>query len=122
MDTRAKVNSPVCLLVRCVANKTDDQWQAFSLEFGLAAQADTFSVARRKLEAMVHSYLYDALVGEDRECAHELLSRRAPWWVFARYYQARVLHALKGRARDRSRVKSFFEPWGFPPQLLRSQH
>lgn len=117
-----RVKSPVCLLVRCVANKSGEQWQAFSLEFGLAAQADTFPVARRKLEAMVQSYLYDALVGEDREHAHELLSRRAPWWVFARYYQSRILGALKSRSLDRSRTKSFFEPWGYPPQLLRPQH
>lgn len=115
----AKLKSPTCLLVRCVANKTGGQWQAFSLEFGLAAQADTFAVVRRKLEAMLESYLYDALAGEDREHAAELLSRRAPWWVFARWYEARIRGALKHRSRD---VMAFLEPWSVAPQLLRHQH
>lgn len=119
LDMRAKVKSPVCFLVRCVANKDGDQWQAFSLEFGLAAQADTFPLARRKLDGMIQSYLYDALVGEDREHARELLSRRAPWWVFARYYGSRLRKALKRRSHN---VKSFLEPWGYAPQLLRHPH
>lgn len=114
-----KLKSPTCLLVRCVAYKTGDQWQVFSLEFGLAAQADTFAVARRKIEAMIQSYLYDALAGEDREHAGELLSRRAPWWAFARWYEARIRGALKHRSRN---VMSFFEPWGYAPQLLRHPH
>lgn len=115
----AKLKSPTCLLVRCVANKSGDQWQVFSLEFGLAVQADSFAVARRKMEAMLDSYLYDALAGEDREHAEELLSRRAPWWVFARWYEARVREALRQRSRN---VRSFFEPWNVAPQLLRHQH
>jgi hypothetical protein len=115
----AKVKSPVCFLVRCVANKSGDQWQAFSLEFGLAAQADTFALARRKLEGMIHSYLYDALVGEDREHAEELLSRRAPWWVFVRWYESRIRGAMRHRSRN---VLAFREPWGFAPQLLRHPH
>ena len=119
MDTPAKVKSPVCFLVRCVANKSADQWQVFSLEFGLAAQADTFGTARRKMESMIQSYLHDVLVGEDREHARELLARRAPWWVFAWYYQARVRETLRHRSRN---VKSFLEPWGYAPQLLRHQH
>ena len=114
-----KLKSPACLLVRCVANKDHNQWQVFSLEFGLAAQADTFAIARRKMEAMIQSYLNDALVGEDRAHAGELLSRRAPWWVFARWYEARIREALRHRSHN---VRAFFEPWGYAPQLLRHQH
>lgn len=116
----AKLKSPTCFLVRCVANRVGDQWQAFSLEFGLAAQADTFPLARRKLDEMIRSYLYDALAGEDREHAEELLSRRAPWWAFARYYESRLRKALKDRRSPN--VKFFNESWGYPPQLLRAQH
>lgn len=113
-----KMKSPKSLLVRCVANKNGDQWQAFSLEFGLAVQADSFPEARRKLDSMIQSYLYDALVGEDRQHASALLCRRAPWWVFARYYYSRAFTVL--RRRRSTRVKPFWEPLSFTPQSLRT--
>jgi hypothetical protein len=66
-----------------------DQWQAFSLEFGLAAQGASAQEAKRKLESMIEWYVRDALVGEDREHAYELLVRRkARWPIFLRYYLA----------------------------------
>lgn len=78
--------SPVKLLVRCLIEEQRGQWQAFTLEFGLAAQADTENEAKAKLEAMIVSYLEDALVGEDRAHAQDLLNRKATWQVFAKYY------------------------------------
>lgn len=74
------------LLVRCYIEHKNDQWQAFSLEFGLAAQGETEQDVRRKLESMIESYLEDALIGEDRAHADELLNRRATWLVYAKYY------------------------------------
>jgi hypothetical protein len=80
------------LVIRCLLEGDGDQWQAFSLEFGLAAQAESKQGARRKLESMIESYVRDALVGEDREHAYELLVRRkARWQIFARYYLASVM-------------------------------
>jgi hypothetical protein len=77
------------LVIRCLLEGGGDQWQAFSLEFGLAAQAESAQEVRRKLESMIESYVRDALVGEDREHAYELLVRRkARWQIFARYYLA----------------------------------
>jgi len=76
------------LTVRCIVEPKNGQWQAFSLEFGLAAQADSMEDAKRRLDLMIRSYVYDALVGEDREHAHELLLRRATWRVYFRYYMA----------------------------------
>jgi hypothetical protein len=74
------------LTVRCIVEPKNGQWQAFSLEFGLAAQADSREDAKRRLDLMIRSYVHDALVGEDREHAHELLTRRATWSVYFRYY------------------------------------
>jgi hypothetical protein len=91
-------------VVRVLAEHKNDQWQAFSLELGLAAQADTLPEVKYKLESMIRSYLDDALVGEDREHAYDLLFRRATWQVFAKYHWASVishLGTLFGRSKDR---------------------
>ena len=105
--------SPLRLVVRCYAEQLPDgQWQAFSLEFGLAAQAESFPAAQGKLDGMIQSYLHDALVGEDRQYARQLLARRSPWWVYARYYCGRAL-SMFTRLRDR---RFFDEPMGLEPK------
>jgi hypothetical protein len=100
--------SPVKLTVRCVALRKGDQWQAFSLEFGLAAQSDSLV----DLHLMIQDYWDDALVGEDRQHAVELLSRRAPWWVYVYYYLARI-ERLRGSMAVK---KTFSDSWD--PQRL----
>ena len=77
---------PRQLLLRCMAQQRDNQWQAFCLDFDLAAQADTLDEAKRKLELQVEEYVYDALAGEDRQYADQLLTRRAPLSLWAQYY------------------------------------
>lgn len=79
-------NVQVPLIIRCLAEKKGDQWQAFSLEFGLAAQADTEAAVKKKLQYMIFSYLYDALVGEDKDHFATLLTRRATASVYLKYY------------------------------------
>lgn len=88
--------SPTRLVVRCLLQHKGDQWQAFTLEFGLAAQADSDREAREKLERMLVSYLRDALTGEDREHAYELLSRKATWQVFLKYHLVWILSHIAG--------------------------
>lgn len=84
--------TPCHLVIRCLMEQiAADQWQAFSLEFGLAVQAESERDAKLKLERMIDNYLRDALLGEDREHAYELLTRRATWGVYAKYYVAATL-------------------------------
>ncbi len=70
------------LLVHCYAERKDGQWQAFCLDFDLAAQADTFEEVRAKLDAMLDDYVAEATrpSGLPRQPAalrrHTLLSRR----------------------------------------------
>jgi predicted RNase H-like HicB family nuclease len=85
--------SPFRFVIRCLIEDTGDQWQAFSLELGLAAQAETEAEVRQKLESMIHSYLEDAICGEDREHAYELLSRKATWSVYLKYHL--ISHAYR---------------------------
>jgi hypothetical protein len=79
------------LFLRCYAERVGNQWQAFCLDISLAAQGDTFAEVKDKLDVMIAQYVYDALVGEDREYAHQLLTRRAPLRDWLKYYWYRVL-------------------------------
>lgn len=81
------------MLLRCYAEQKQGCWQAFCLDFDLAAQADSFEEARDKLHQMIAEYVYDALAGEDRAYAESLLSRRAPLRLWAKYYAYRLLLA-----------------------------
>jgi hypothetical protein len=91
-------------VIRILAEHKDDQWQAFSLELGLAAQADTLAEVKHKLESMIRDYLLDALEGEDREHAYDLLSRKATWQVYVKYHFGSVISHLgriAGKSKDR---------------------
>jgi len=69
---------------------------AFCLDFDLAAQADTLPEVKSLLEAQIKEYVFDALAGDDKGYADQLLTRRAPWFLWAQYYLAgfkeKVLH------------------------------
>lgn len=92
---------PTDLLLRCLAFKEDGQWVVMCLNFDLAAQADTLDKAKSSLEVMIAEYVYDALVGEDREYAAQLLKRRAPARYWVEYYSLRlwqhIRHIMKRR-------------------------
>jgi predicted RNase H-like HicB family nuclease len=107
--------SPIQLAVRCFAELKDGQWQAFSLEFGLAAQGESFADVRRSLESMIVSYVKDAL-DEDREHAMTLLKRKAMWQVYAKYYFHVVIGALKERLGGQGKLKFFLEPLSLEPR------
>jgi predicted RNase H-like HicB family nuclease len=107
--------TPAQLVIRCLAERHDGYWQAFSLEFGLAVQADTLTEARRRLESMIESYVFDALVGVDRQHASELLSRKASWSLYAKYYLAAALsHAGQFIGASKDRIL-FSEPLRLQP-------
>lgn len=82
------------LILHCLGRKENDQWVVMSLEFSLAAQADTLDQAKRLLESQVFEYLKDALVGQDREHAAELLTRRAPLKYWAMYWLASCIRNI----------------------------
>ena len=73
------------LLIRCLAQRNKNQWEAFCIDFCLAAQADTLEEAKQKLEAQIFDYLESALCGEDRQHANQLLNRKAPLSIRVKY-------------------------------------
>jgi len=80
------------IFIRCLMERKGTQWQAFSLEFGLAAQGDSYNEVYQKLELMAAWYVHDSLFDQDKEHAYKLMRRRARWQIFARYYIARMFH------------------------------
>jgi len=69
-----------------IEQKHNGYWSARCLDFTLYAVGDTQLEARAKLNAEISEFLFDALEGEDRAFAANLLLRRAPWQEWATYY------------------------------------
>lgn len=82
---------PTQLILRCYGEQKGEIWQAFCIDLNLAVQGKTFGEVRTKLHQQIASYLYDALEGEDREFADQLLSRKAPIGFWVKYYYYKVL-------------------------------
>ena len=82
---------PKELFLRCMADRSGNQYQAFCLDLDLAVQADSMAEAKLKLEAQISEYVYDALAGEDQAHAEQLLTRRAPPALWVRYYWYKIL-------------------------------
>lgn len=97
MNTR-----PRCLILRGFAEQKEGQWQAFCLDLCLAAQDDTLEGAHQKLIDMICEYVYDATVGEDKEHAAQLLTRKAPFEQWLKYYRYLFLSKI-GAFKDHTR-------------------
>jgi hypothetical protein len=100
------------LVIRCLAERKGDQWQAFSLEFGLAAQGDSLPEVKSKLVYMIQTYVTDALIGEDRAHAFELMNRKATWPIYLKYYWTKALSKVTSLV-DR---KLYREPLALEPR------
>ncbi len=111
-DRPSTVVSPLRLIVRCFAERKGDQWQAFSLEFGLAAQADSSSEVQVKLMSMIEAYVHEALT-DDRAHAKALLSRKGTWQVYLKFYWYRFLSLL---SHARGTFTIFDEPLALEPK------
>lgn len=82
------------LILHCYAKKEDDYWIGLCLDFDLAVQAESCEEVHQKLIEQIHSYLEDALSGEDRPQANVLLQRKAPMIEWLKYYLWRVMASL----------------------------
>lgn len=109
----AAVIPPVGLIVRCFAERKNDQWQAFSLELGLAAQADSSAEVQAKLMSMIAFYIHEALT-EDRAHAKALLSRKSTWQVYLKFHWYRLLNLLNNA---RGSFTIFDEPLPLEPKI-----
>ena len=97
------------LIIRCYLERRNDIWQAFSLEFGLAAQGESAAEVRQKLDQMIYSYVRDA-VTVDKEHAKTLLSRRATLQVYAKYYWFNCLSGISSISEGLKNHIAYREP------------
>lgn len=104
---------PNGLLLRCYAECSEGQWQAFCLDLCLAAQGESFQEVKRSLEAMILDYVRDAVVGVDRDYADILLRRRAPLKYWLKYYSLFVLFKIGAMKNNFRRL--FVEPFPLIP-------
>ena len=95
---------PVHLVLKCYAENKGDYWQAFCLDYTLAVQAETFDEAKKKLESMIISYLHDALSGDDKAYARQLLTRSAPASYWIKYYLYVLLDKIGVIKNDMQRL------------------
>lgn len=100
------------LILRCYAELSEGQWQAFCLDFSLAAQADTFEEARAKLDEQIREYVCDALTGQDKEHATYLMRRRAPVLFWVKYWLA-LAFAVLARKQPSPKAESNDAPMAF---------
>jgi hypothetical protein len=95
------------ILVRSYGRKIDGQWVGVCLNFGLAAQADTFDELCHKLHEQIRDYISEAF-GQDSAHRDYLLSRRAPLrdylvyaWIDLKITLAHLWHSM---SRERIRI------------------
>lgn len=75
-------------MLLCYGEKDGGQWSLICLDYSLAAQAETFEDAHKKLTDMIADYVAEAL-GPDKEHADYLLkNRKAPLRFWLKYYLA----------------------------------
>lgn len=79
--------------IRCLIKNEGHLYVAMSLDFGLAAQADSVEAARNKLIQQIEEYLREANE-EDAEFKDRLLSRKGPWSWFVLYYLIYLMSKL----------------------------
>lgn len=89
---------PTDLVLRCYAHKCNNHWETFCIDLCLAAQGETFAIAKRKLEEQMDAYVTEALT-IDREYAAQLLSRKAPLKQILTFHLYSVMRR-SGLARD----------------------
>jgi len=92
--------TPTDLILRCYGEQKGDVWQAFCLDLNLAVQGASPQEVRTKLHQQISSYLYDALEGEDRMYADQLLSRKAPLGFWLKYYYYNILCSFHKATKD----------------------
>ncbi|WP_394239846.1 hypothetical protein [Vibrio astriarenae] len=93
------------MVIRCLVKREGELFVAMSLEFGLAAQANSLDEAKSKLEAQVDEYLEDAYT-VDSAYRKQLLSRKGPKSWFVIYHIVKAAHSIRGL---RDRFGSFFD-------------
>lgn len=93
------------MILRCYAEQqTQDLWIAVCIDLNLAVQGESYRSVRKKLNAQIDDYLYDAMVGDDHQYVDQLIPRYAPLKFFLKYYLSYLRVYIRHTIRDFPRV------------------
>lgn len=88
--------SPDKLVLRCYAHQSNEgSWYGVCLELNLATEAHSPEDLRRKMGEMISSYIETVLDTEDKASIPALLTRRAPFLDWVKYYVIKSLVYLR---------------------------
>lgn len=76
------------LILRCYGEQKNGYWQAFCVDLNLAVQGESLREVQTKLHVQIYEYVTDAVIGEDKEFANQLLFRKSPWGIQLKYHIA----------------------------------
>jgi predicted RNase H-like HicB family nuclease len=79
-----------------MAEGRDDRWWAICLDFDIAVQGESFPEVRDSLHEAIDAYLDRASDLPEDEPA-QLLQRRAPWHLRAKFHLLPLLETLRGQ-------------------------
>lgn len=88
--------------IRCMAEGGEGHWWAICLDFDIAVQGGSFPEVRDSLHQAIDAYLerVSELPEDERE---QLLQRRAPWHLRAKFHLLPLLEKVRGEASGRRR-------------------
>jgi hypothetical protein len=88
--------APKDLILRCYGYKDKfGKWYGVCLDLNLAAEAESLSELRSKLNNMIESYIAVALNTNDNTSVPDLLSRKAPLFDWLCYYMICSLNYVR---------------------------
>ncbi|WP_133512320.1 type II toxin-antitoxin system HicB family antitoxin [Candidatus Thiosymbion oneisti] len=96
-----RFNQQMTMKIRYLVERDEDLYVAMSLEFGLAAQANTLAEAKTKLESQIAEYIEDLNEEKDDLKKQYLLNRKGPWQCFLLYYVVCLLNKRREGLEDR---------------------
>lgn len=94
-------------ILRCMAYQQNGVYVAVCLDLSLAAQADTVTDAKIKLEEQIKDFIAEAL-SEPRYAKDLLMNRKAPLSLWLKYWSIRILMRLSKKS---SKASLFDERW-----------
>jgi hypothetical protein len=104
--------TPKQLILRCYCEEKGNIWQAFCIDLNLAAQGTSLEEVKHRLQQQIFSYLFDALAGEDRKYAAQLLKRKAPLMFRLKYHYYKLLCKMDGAKENLCRIFDEIMPLG----------
>lgn len=85
------------LVLRFYGHKVvGNKWRGICLDLNIAAEADTKKELQEKLTHMILSYIETAIDTDDQDSIPDLLTRKAPFYDWSKYYVFKSLKSIKG--------------------------